>query len=109
MDRRRRLPSSKWLAMSFTFRRELVVGCCHSSADNEHSYSTRQLVTSGKRSATRISGIAIGDWSPGSFPRQRLHELRGPLNPLPQLLVVLNALRLDGYPIADGLARDVER
>src|SRR5581483_3820736 len=67
MERRRRLPSSRWLAMSLTVRRELAVARCHSSGDSERSNSSRRLVTSGKRSATRIGGIAIGGCSPHSL------------------------------------------
>src|ERR1043166_5878218 len=44
-----------------------------------------------------------------SLRRQLPHEPHGPLNPALQLVVVLDALRLDHHPIPHRPAGDVER
>lgn len=44
----------------------------------------------------------------GSIPRQIAHEFHRKLDPTCQLLIILDTLRLDGYPILDRPAGDVE-
>src|SRR5262249_40253138 len=59
------------------------------------------------RPASFLFRFALG--LPLLLPWQLPHELHGPLNPVLQLLVVLDASRLDRHPIPHRPAGDIER
>src|SRR4051794_27473388 len=68
----------------------------------------RPAISAGESASVSVQENVIG-LIRSHLLRERPHEPRRPLNPIRQLVVVLDALRLDRHPIPHRPTGDVER